>query len=68
MTGFFGGLSGMQGAMRSAFLAKSGLGKEAFIATGAVIAAAASCPAEPRIRGRACGPCDWTCRWPRDSS
>jgi uncharacterized membrane protein YfcA len=37
-TGFFGGLSGMQGALRSAFLARSGLGKEAFIATGAVIA------------------------------
>jgi uncharacterized protein len=38
LTGFFGGLSGMQGALRSAFLAKSGLTKEGFIATGAVIA------------------------------
>lgn len=38
LTGFFGGLSGMQGALRSAFLAKSGLTKESFIATGAVIA------------------------------
>jgi uncharacterized membrane protein YfcA len=38
VTGFFGGLSGMQGALRSAFLAKSGLTKEAYIATGAVIA------------------------------
>ncbi len=38
MTGFFGGLSGMQGAMRSAFLARAGLSKEAYIATGAVIA------------------------------
>ena len=38
LTGFFGGLSGMQGALRSAFLAKSGLSKEGFIATGAVIA------------------------------
>ena len=37
-TGFFGGLSGMQGALRSAFLAKSGLTKEGYIATGAVIA------------------------------
>lgn len=38
LSGFFGGLSGMQGALRSAFLIKSGLGKEAFIATGVVIA------------------------------
>lgn len=38
MTGFFGGLSGMQGALRSAFLAKAGLSKETYIATGAVIA------------------------------
>jgi uncharacterized protein len=39
LSGFFGGLSGNQGAFRSAFLIKSGLGKEAFIATGVVIAA-----------------------------
>ena len=39
LSGFFGGLSGMQGALRSAFLAKQGLSKEAFIGTGAVIAA-----------------------------
>ena len=38
LSGFFGGLSGHQGAFRSAFLIRSGLGKEAFIATGAVIA------------------------------
>lgn len=38
LSGFFGGLSGMQGALRSAFLARSGLSKEAFIATGVVIA------------------------------
>jgi uncharacterized membrane protein YfcA len=38
LSGFFGGLSGMQGALRSAFLAKAGLSKEAFIATGVVIA------------------------------
>lgn len=37
-TGFFGGLSGIQGALRSAFLVNSGLTKEGFIATGAVIA------------------------------
>ena len=38
LSGFFGGLSGMQGALRSAFLAKSSLSKEAFIATGVVVA------------------------------
>jgi hypothetical protein len=35
--GFFGGLSGMQGALRSAFLARSGLEKQAFVATGSAI-------------------------------
>lgn len=38
LSGFFGGLSGHQGAMRSAFLIRAGLSKEAFIATGVVIA------------------------------
>ena len=38
LSGFFGGLSGMQGALRSAFLVKAGLSKEAFVATGVVIA------------------------------
>lgn len=38
LSGFFGGLSGNQGALRSAFLIKSGLTKEVFIATGIVIA------------------------------
>ena len=38
LSGFFGGLSGMQGALRSAFLARSGLDKQAFVATGAAIA------------------------------
>ncbi len=38
LTGFFGGLSGMQGALRSAFLSRAGLTKEAFIATGVVVA------------------------------
>lgn len=39
LSGFFGGLSGNQGALRSAFLIKAGLGKEAFIGTGVVSAA-----------------------------
>ncbi|MCT4587265.1 MAG: sulfite exporter TauE/SafE family protein [Carboxylicivirga sp.] len=38
LSGFFGGLTGIQGALRTAFLMKSGLSKEAFIATGVVIA------------------------------
>jgi uncharacterized protein len=34
VSGFFGGLSGHQGALRSLFLLRAGLGKECFIATG----------------------------------
>ncbi len=40
LSGFFGGLTGHQGALRSAFLIKCGLSKEAFVATGVVIACA----------------------------
>ncbi len=38
LSGFFGGLSGHQGVLRSAFLVRAGLSKEQFIATGVVIA------------------------------
>lgn len=38
LSGFFGGLSGNQGALRSAFLLKAGLSKEAFVAAGAISA------------------------------
>ena len=38
VSGFFGGLSGNQGAFRSMFLLKTGLTKEPFIATGVVLA------------------------------
>jgi uncharacterized membrane protein YfcA len=38
LSGFFGGLSGHQGALRSMFLVKAGLSIEAFIATGVIIA------------------------------
>ncbi len=38
LSGFFGGLSGNQGALRSVFLTRIGLSKESFIATGIVIA------------------------------
>lgn len=36
LSGFFGGLSGLQGALRSAFLIKAGLDKDAFIGTSTV--------------------------------
>jgi uncharacterized membrane protein YfcA len=38
LSGFFGGLSGNQGALRSAFLIRANLSKEQFIATGVIIA------------------------------
>jgi len=38
LSGFFGGLSGNQGALRSMFLLRCGLTKESFIATGILIA------------------------------
>lgn len=37
LSGFFGGLSGNQGALRTAFLIKAGLSKEAFVATAVVV-------------------------------
>ena len=37
LSGFFGGLSGNQGALRSLFLLRSGLSQEGFIATGVLI-------------------------------
>jgi len=39
LSGFFGGLSGNQGALRSAFLIKAELSKESFIATAVVVSA-----------------------------
>ncbi|HCC69084.1 MAG TPA: hypothetical protein DEP99_04265 [Nitrospiraceae bacterium] len=38
LSGFFGGLSGHQGALRSAFLMKCGLSKQGFLGTGVMIA------------------------------
>lgn len=40
LSGFFGGLSGHQGALRSLFLVKAGLGKEAYLGTGVMVALA----------------------------
>lgn len=38
LSGFFGGLAGMQGALRSAFLVKTGLAGKTYVATSAAIA------------------------------
>lgn len=38
LSGFFGGISGHQGALRAMFLVRAGLSREAYIATGVVIA------------------------------
>jgi uncharacterized membrane protein YfcA len=38
LSGLAGGVSGMQGALRSAFLARAGLDRDAFVATGVAIA------------------------------
>jgi hypothetical protein len=38
LSGFFGGLSGHQGALRAAFLAKTGLDRDAFLGTSVVCA------------------------------
>lgn len=38
VSGFFGGLSGHQGAFRSMFLLRAGLSKDAFVSTGIVLA------------------------------
>lgn len=43
ISGFFGGLSGHQGALRSAFLIKAGLDKDAFIGTGTISAVIVDC-------------------------
>jgi len=44
LSGFFGGLSGHQGALRSAFLVKTGLEKESYIATNTLIAVMTDIP------------------------
>lgn len=38
LSGFFGGLSGNQGALRAAFLIRAGLSKQAYVGTGAACA------------------------------
>ncbi len=43
LSGFFGGLSGHQGALRAAFLARSGLDRDAFLGTGVLCAVIVDC-------------------------
>lgn len=43
LSGFFGGLTGMQGTLRSAFLSRVGLSKEAFVANGVVLGCIIDC-------------------------
>ncbi|MEW6594610.1 MAG: TSUP family transporter [Thermodesulfobacteriota bacterium] len=43
LSGFFGGLSGNQGAFRAAFLLRAGLSTEGFVATGTVAAVVVDC-------------------------
>jgi hypothetical protein len=43
LSGFFGGLSGHQGALRSAFLSKSGLDRDAFLGSSVVCAVMVDC-------------------------
>jgi uncharacterized protein len=45
LSGFFGGFSGNQGALRSLFLLRTGLSKESFIATGVMLACWLTLPA-----------------------
>jgi uncharacterized membrane protein YfcA len=37
LSGFFGGLTGMQGALRAAFLVRAGLNRDQFVGTAAVV-------------------------------
>lgn len=43
LSGFFGGLSGHQGALRAAFLARSGLDRDAFLGTSVICAVIVDC-------------------------
>jgi uncharacterized protein len=58
LSGFFGGLSGHQGALRSAFLLQTGLDKTAFVATGVVIACMVDLTRIPMYMARM-GTLDW---------
>jgi uncharacterized protein len=62
LSGFFGGISGHQGALRSMFLLKSGLTKEQFIATGVTIACAVDIGRLGVYWGRM-QDSDWADRW-----
>ncbi|MCC7303221.1 MAG: sulfite exporter TauE/SafE family protein [Bacteroidia bacterium] len=59
ISGFFGGLSGHQGALRTAFLARTGLGKEAFVATGVLIACLVDITRIPVYAGKLTSYAQW---------
>jgi uncharacterized membrane protein YfcA len=63
VSGFFGGLSGHQGAFRSMFLIKAGLDKEAFVATGVVLAVMVDV-ARMLVYGAGLGREDVAVEWP----
>ena len=44
LSGFFGGLTGLQGALRGAFLVRTGLPKESYIATNSAVAVMVDLP------------------------
>jgi uncharacterized membrane protein YfcA len=44
LSGFFGGLSGLQGALRGAFLVRTGVPKESYVATNAAVAVMVDIP------------------------
>lgn len=63
LSGFFGGISGHQGALRSMFLASLNLSKEAFIGTGVVIAVMIDI-ARLTIYSNNLNQSEWTQHWP----
>lgn len=58
-SGFFGGLSGHQGALRSAFLIRAGLTKEQFVAAGVATAVLVDC-SRLIVYGANFGAREWT--------
>jgi uncharacterized protein len=69
LSGFFAGVSGIQGALRSAFLVRAGLGREAFVGTSALCAVAVDLARIPlyleQFGGCSGTRSDW---WPRPRS
>lgn len=64
ISGFFGGLSGHQGALRSMFLLRSGVKKEAYIATGIAIALLVDLTRLPIYYAGGADLSSWSSQWP----